>query len=116
MSRDRRIQWRRLTPYAIALGVVLLLVWGFWPTPVLVDAEPVTHGHLALTVEEEGRTRLINRYVVSAPIAAHARRITLEVGDPVQTGDVVAVLEPRAAPALDIRTMAEARAPVAAGE
>ena len=116
MSRDRRIQWRRLTPYAIALGVVLLLVWGFWPTPVLVDAEPVTHGHLALTVEEEGRTRLINRYVVSAPIAAHARRITLDVGDAVRTGDVVAVLEPQAAPALDIRTMAEARARVAAAE
>lgn len=116
MSRDRRIHWRRLIPYAIALGVILLLVWGFWPTPVLVDAEPVTHGHLAVTVEEEGRTRLIDRYVVSAPIEAHARRITLDVGDPVRAGDVVAVLEPRAAPALDIRTTAEARARVAAAE
>jgi HlyD family secretion protein len=116
MSRWQRIQWRRLTPYAMALGVVLLIVWGFWPTPVLVEAEAVTHGHLAVTVEEEGRTRLINRYVVSAPIVAQARRITLDVGDSVRAGDVVAVLEPQAAPALDVRTLAEARARVAAAE
>lgn len=110
------MQLRRFTPYFIAIVVALLLLWGFWPDPVLVDAEPVTRGPLAVTVEEEGRTRVIDRYVVSAPIAAHARRIGLDVGDEVRAGQIIAVLEPVAAPALDIRTAAEARARASAAE
>jgi HlyD family secretion protein len=110
------MQLRRLTPYFITMAVVLLFAWGFWPEPILVDTELVTRGHLAVTVEDEGRTRVIDRYVVSAPIAAHARRVTFDVGDEVRAGQIIAVLEPVAAPALDIRTLAEARARVSAAE
>lgn len=117
MNREQGTHWRRrLVPYGIAAAVVLLLAFGFRPSPVLVDVETVTRGPLAVTVEEEGRTRVIDRYQVSAPIAAQARRITIDVGDPVQAGDVIAVLDALSAPALDARSMAEARARVAAAE
>jgi HlyD family secretion protein len=117
MNREQSTRWRRrLTPYVLAAAAALILALGFRPSPVLVDVEPVTRGPLAVTVEEEGRTRVIDRYQVSAPIAAQARRITLDVGDAVQAGDVIAVLDARAVPALDARSTAEAHARVAAAE
>jgi HlyD family secretion protein len=100
----------------LVLVAVALLALGFRPSPTLVDAQSVTRGHLAITVEEEGRTRVIDRYQVSAPIAAQARRIQLEVGDTVRLGDVLVVLDALAAPALDVRSVQEARARLAAAE
>jgi len=98
------------------LLALALLALGFRPSPILVDAEPVTRGHLAITVAEEGRTRVMDRYQVSAPIAAQARRIALEVGDTVRLGDVLVVLDALAAPALDVRSIQEARARLTAAE
>lgn len=117
MTREQRTVWRRrLTPYVLAFTVVGGLALAFRPAPILVDVEPVTRGPLLVTVEEEGRTRVIDRYRVSAPIAAQARRLTVDVGDAVSAGDVLVVLDAQPAPALDVRTLAEARARVAAAE
>jgi HlyD family secretion protein len=69
-----------------------------------------------VTVEEEGKTRLRDRFVVSAPIAGYARRVGLEVGDPVAKGQTLATLEPMRAEALDPRTRATAEARVASAE
>lgn len=99
-----------------AAALAGLLVWAFRPTPLLVDAEPVTRGPLAITVEDEGRTRVIDRYEISAPIAGQTRRITLDVGAPVRENDVLVTLDALAAPALDVRDVAQARARVAAAE
>ncbi len=115
--RDRLRRWRRPLLGLLAVAVIAgLLVWGFRPTPVLVDAEPVARGPVVVAVENEGRTRVIDRYEISAPIAGHIRRITLEVGDPVRRGDVVATIEPAPAAALDAREVALARARVAAAQ
>ncbi|OOG28630.1 efflux transporter periplasmic adaptor subunit [Thioalkalivibrio denitrificans] len=100
----------------IAVAVIGFLAWGFRPAPVLVDTEQVTRGTLAVTIEEEGRTRVIDRYEVSAPITAQARRIRLEVGDEVRLGDVLVTLDAPPSPALDPRTLQEARARLAAAE
>jgi HlyD family secretion protein len=97
----------------ILAGVIAL---GFRPTPVLVDTEAVTRGHLAVTVEEEGRTRVVDRYEVSAPIAAQTRRLHVEVGDMVRVGDTLVVLDALPSPALDVRSVQEARARLAAAE
>jgi HlyD family secretion protein len=107
---------RRLAPYLFGAAVIWLLVLGFRPEPLLVDAEAVSRGHLAVTVEGEGRTRVVDRHEISAPVAAHARRIQLEVGDAVALGDVLVVLDALAAPALDARAVHAARARVAAAE
>jgi HlyD family secretion protein len=115
--RAAAMRWRRrLLLLLAAAAVVVLLVWGFRPPPVLVDTEPVIRGPLAVTVEDEGQTRVRDRYEISAPIAGQTRRITLEVGDAVARGDVLVTLDAMAAPVLDARTAALARARLAAAE
>lgn len=109
---DRQQRKRALL---IGGGVLLLaaLVYAFLPDPIPVETATATRGPLRVTVEEEGETRLADRYTVSAPVAAVVRRIDLEPGDPVQAGQVVARLE--AAP-LDPRARSEADARVRAAE
>jgi HlyD family secretion protein len=111
-KNETRRALRRFAPYIAAAVVIVLLALGFRPVPVLVDADPITRGHLAVTVEDEGRTRVADRYVVSAPLVAQARRITLQVGDRVKAGQVLVTLDATAAPIPDVRAIAEARARV----
>ncbi|MGE5189136.1 MAG: efflux RND transporter periplasmic adaptor subunit [Gemmatimonadota bacterium] len=95
------------------LGIVALAVaYGFRARPVVVEAGRVTRGPLRVTVAEEGRTRVTDRFVVSSPVAGIARRIDLEVGDPVRRGGALVVIEPLQASALDPRSRAEAEARV----
>ena len=75
-------EWRRrgligLIVVAMAVG----LYFGFRPRPVLVEIGTVSRGPLRVALEQEGGTRVIDRYVVSAPVAGYARRIGLEVRD-----------------------------------
>lgn len=99
-----------LIPLAL---VVAALVWlAVRPEPETVSLATVTRGHLAVTVDEEGRTRVRERYDVSAPVDAWAPRITLEPGDPVHAGEVLVTLAPVPAAALDPRARAEAAAAV----
>lgn len=101
---------RRVFLVVLIAVVAALVVLGLRPQPMLVDTEIVDRGRLAETIEEEGRTRVRDRYVVSAPITAHAGRVLLDVGDVVREGDVVAILDAVAAPVLDVRSIAKARA------
>lgn len=99
-----------------ALALIVALVWGFLPRPVSVDIASVRAAPLRVTVEEEGRTRVIDRYVVSAPVAGYAQRITLRVGDPVEQCQTLVELEPLRSAVLDPRSRAEAEARVAAAQ
>ncbi|MDH3220995.1 MAG: efflux RND transporter periplasmic adaptor subunit [Gammaproteobacteria bacterium] len=96
--------------------IIALLVWGFWPRPVMVEAVEAVRAPLAVTIEEEGRTRVIDRYVVSAPVDGIACRVTLEVGDPVQQGQILLGITPLESQVLDPRSRAQARARVSAAE
>ncbi|MBK6743558.1 MAG: HlyD family efflux transporter periplasmic adaptor subunit [Hydrogenophilales bacterium] len=106
----------RIALTLIALALAAALAWGFMPKAVPVETEAAAKGRLAVTVEEEGKTRVRERYVVSAPVAGYARRIDLKVGDPVSVGQVLAVLEPTRSADLDPRSRAQARASVSAAE
>jgi HlyD family secretion protein len=109
--------WRQHLPKLLLAAIVLLLLFFvFRPRPVLVDSETVSRGPMAQTIEEEGRTRVMERFVISAPLTAHSRRITLEPGDAVQAGELVVVLDAPAAPVLDVRSVAQARAQVDAAQ
>jgi HlyD family secretion protein len=104
--------WKRWL-WIIAL-VVLVLAGAFFalrPQPASVETTAVSRGPLRVTVEEEGRTRIRDRFVVSAPVAGYVRRIRWNEGDSVMSGGVAAVLEPLRAEVLDPRTreMNEAR-------
>ena len=87
----------------LALAVAGGLVLGFHPPAVPVEMAAVTRGPLVVTVEEEGKTRVRDRFVVSAPIAGYVRRIELRAGESVRTGQALAVIEPSRASALDPR-------------
>jgi HlyD family secretion protein len=102
--------------WASAAILVLLLAWGFMPKPVGVDAREVVSKTLSVTVTEEGKTRVIDRYIISAPIAGYARRVELEVGDSVTDGQQVVHLDPMRSGTLDPRSQAEARAAVSTAE
>jgi HlyD family secretion protein len=111
------VPWRqRILLAVLLLLATLAIVWAFLPRPVPVETARVSRGPLMVTVEEEGKTRLRDRFVVSAPIAGYARRVGLEVGDPVAKGQTLATLEPMRAEALDPRTRATAEARVASAE
>jgi HlyD family secretion protein len=105
----------RILRYGVAALVVLALVAvALWPEARLVDSGRVERGLVRETIEAEGRTRLRDRYVVAAPVAATARRLALEPGDEVEAGQVLVVLDAVTAPALDARARAEAEARMAA--
>ncbi len=108
------MQGRTFGVGAVILAVVLGIVWGYWPRAVLVEAVEVRRVPMQVTVDEEGRTRVRDRYVVSAPVPGYARRIELDVGDPLDAGQTIVEMEPLRSTVLDPRSRAEAEARVAA--
>ncbi|MEJ7929795.1 HlyD family efflux transporter periplasmic adaptor subunit [Ramlibacter sp. AN1015] len=95
-------------------ATLALLTWAFVPRPVAVETATVTTGRFEESIEEDGRTRLKDRYTVSAPVAARLTRIVLREGDRVSAGDPVAVLLPAMPSMVDERSAREAAARVAA--
>ncbi|MCF7990058.1 MAG: HlyD family efflux transporter periplasmic adaptor subunit [Thiohalocapsa sp.] len=93
-----------------------LLVWGFWPEPVVVDTVVAKRAPLAVTIDEDGRTRVMDRYEIRAPVDGVACRIQLEVGDAVSDGQVLFGITPLQSEVLDPRSRALAEARVAAAE
>lgn len=109
---------RRLVKIALVIGIVAAAgVWAFTPGAVPADFADVGRGTLQVTVNEEGRTRVRDRFVVSAPLPGRMKRIELEPGDPVSAGKtVVAEFQPSDPALLDVRTRAELEARVKAAE
>lgn len=100
----------------MAVVVLLLLFLGLRPQPQMVEVSAAVRGPLAITVEEEGKTRVIDRFKVSAPVAGFVRRLDLDVGDLVTQGQLLGELEPLRSDVLDPRRRAEAEAQVAASK
>jgi HlyD family secretion protein len=108
---------RTLILLAVALVAgVALLAWAFAPRPVEVELATAERGRFEQTIDEDARTRLRDRYAVSAPLAGRLSRITLREGDAVEAGAVVATLSPSLSPLIDERTLAGLRARVEAAE
>jgi len=101
---------------SITVLIVALLIWGFWPQPVFVEAIEAKRAPLTITIEEEGRTRVVDRYIISAPIDGVACRQQLDVGDEVKQGQVLLGITPLESQVLDPRSRAQTRAQVAAAE
>jgi HlyD family secretion protein len=97
---------------AVVAVVALLIAYGFLPRAVAVDAAKAGRGHMIVTVDEEGKTRVKEKYVISSPVSGFMRRIRLEAGDAVKKGQVVVELEPLRSSVLDPRSRAEAEAAV----
>jgi HlyD family secretion protein len=107
---------RNLVLLVLAAAIIAALVVAFMPRPVAVDVARAHRGQFTVTVEEEGKTRVIDRFIVSSPVAGFARRVELDVGDEVEKGDRLMSLEPLRSDVLDPRSRAEAEARVAAAQ
>lgn len=104
--------------YAVLIALAgALLLYAFLPPAVEVDVARVTRGKLEVTVREDGKTRIKERYMVSTPLAGELLRVTLEAGDKIEAGKtLLAVIEPGDPSLLDARTRAESEARVKASE
>ncbi len=103
---------------SVLAGAALLaiLAWAFAPRPLEVETALAVQGPFETTIDEDGRTRLAERYQVSAPLAGRLARITLREGDAVKAGDTVASLQPLMTPLLDERSRREQLARVQGSE
>jgi HlyD family secretion protein len=102
---------RRWLLYLVLVALVALALLGLRPPPAPVETARVAVGALRATVSEEGKTRIRQRYVVSAPVSGLLRRIPFKPGAEVEAGiTVVAVIDPLPASPLDPRNRALAEA------
>lgn len=116
MAKAKKRSRLILSTLAVVL-VAAALAAAFWPKPVLVDMGTVTRGPLRLTIDEEGRTRVRDAYIVSSPVAGQLQRVSVQPGDPVIRGEtVVALMRPTNPAALDVRNREQAIAAVSAAE
>lgn len=97
-------------------AALLLLIWAFWPQATEVELGTVSQGRFERAVEEDGKTRLRERYVVSTPLTGRVQRITLKQGDTVERAAVLAVLWPISPNLLDERSRQEQRERIGAME
>lgn len=109
---------KRTLVVSVAAGATLIaaLVWAFRPRPVEVETANAVVGRFESTIDEDARTRVADRYIVSAPLAGRVARIALREGDPLDAGAVVATLTPMLSPLLDERSLREAGARVEAAQ
>ena len=103
---------RLIAGVVIVLGIVAMAMW---PESIEVSAAKVDRGAMQVTLDEDGETRIRDKFIVSAPVAGRLQRIELEPGDPVvRRKTVVARLTTADAPLLDPRTRGELEAGVEA--
>jgi len=102
------MNWK--TGIVVAAGGVALIALVTWlaaPRPVPVETALVQRGTLLETVEDEGKTRVRDRYTVSAPLAGTVARIVLRPGDQVAAGALLTSVKPNLPTLLDARTERE---------
>ena len=86
-----RQQWIYVS---LGLATCVLVILALRPTPILVDTKLVERGTLQTTVNAEGKTRIKEDFVISAPVNGRLDRIKLDEGDLVKKGSIVARIDP----------------------
>lgn len=107
---------KHLIWFALAGLLLFFFYLGFRTPAQLVDLVEVKRGHFAQTFTEEGKTRVKDRYVVTAPVNGFLERVDLEAGDRIAMGDHLFTLRPNPSAILDSRSRAQAEAGLAAAE
>jgi HlyD family secretion protein len=111
------MNWAKPALWMVLGGLALAAtIWAFRPQPVPVEIAVVTQGAFVETVDDDGVTRVRERYVVSAPLGGQLLRVGVKAGDTVERDGGVAVIVPSAAAMLDPRTRAELSERVGAAE
>ncbi len=109
--------FRRIVTWLFVAAVVAAIAYSFRIQPLDVDWSTVSRGALEVTVNEDGRTRIREKYTVSTPLAGQLQRVVLNPGDPVSAGEtLLATILPTDPDLLDPRNRASAAARVKASE
>jgi HlyD family secretion protein len=111
-----RLSIGRAITIMLLLGAAAGVAWFLTPQPIPVETAEVSKGRFVATVDEDGKTRVRERYVVAAPLAGRLTRIGLKAGDKVNADDVIATIVPSPAPFLDPRSRREAEERLGAAE
>ena len=89
---------KRLRGLIITLVVVLIvgaiIVFALIPSPLTVEVGRVGRGPLQVTIDQEGETRVHDRFVLSSPVIGRLIRVDLDDGDPIRKGQIVARIDP----------------------
>ena len=112
-ARARRVRTIWMVVIAVAAAAV---VWGMWPRPVEQDLVTIDSGDVRVELVDEGRTRMHDVYIVSAPVSGRVLRVEVEPGDIVARGEIIARMTQAAAGFLDTRSDLSARAAVDAAQ
>ncbi len=108
---------KKIVLYAVPAALLAAFAIALRPSPQAVDLAAVERGPLRVTLEEEGETRVRERFVVSAPFAGRVLRVELEPGEPVRAGEtILATLRPGTPSLLDERSRASLEARVRSTE
>ena len=110
------IATRRIAIVAGVLATAAVVAWAVMPGPVPVETVAVTKGRFVASIDEDGKTRVRERYVVVAPLAGRLGRIHFKVGDPIKVDDAIATIIPSPAPLMDPRTRHEVEERLGAAE
>ncbi len=108
-----KLRRKHIVSLLIAAAALVLVVRAFMPSPVLVDTGTAVTGPMSVTISEEGRTRVKQRYLITAPASGRLARPQWNEGDRVGRGDVLARITPSP---LGSRESAEARARIETAE
>lgn len=107
---------KRIAMILVGLAIVAAIVWGMLPKPVPSDIATVYRGNLEVSVTEEGKTRVKERFFVVAPIIADKTRTLVKAGDTIGKGDVICWLIPQSPILLNARSLGQAKATVSAAK
>ena len=98
---------------ASVLVVAAIVAMAMWPESMEVTVVRAERGPMQVTVDEDGETRVRDRFLVTAPVSGRVHRIEIEPGDPVVRGKtLLARITPAESPLLDSRTRGELQAAV----
>ncbi|MDK8464773.1 HlyD family efflux transporter periplasmic adaptor subunit [Marinobacter sp. SS13-12] len=114
MSEGKHLAGKWLFWFILGILAIVVVAFILRPEPVWVDLAPVQRGAMEVTILEEGKTRVKDRYVVSSPVTGYLHRVELDVGDQVIPGELLTEVDPMPASVLDARSRAEAEAKVEA--
>ncbi len=102
------MKWlRRSLLIVLFASIVVAIVYAFRPKPIPVETAKVEQGEFKEYVEEPARTRVRERFIISAPVSGELARITRKPGDMVEEKDLLATIRPLAPVMLDARTKSE---------
>lgn len=110
------ITFGRVLFIIVIAAVLTLAIWVMIPRPVAVVTATVIKGKFVATIDDDGKTRIRERYIVAAPLSGRLSRVRLKTGDQVKADDAIATLMPSLAPLLDPRSRREAEERLGAAE